>query len=223
VGMQQAPMEGQARASLLDRLFELLVNYDGDSAFNQYRDLDPELGVPGAPAIRRGNLRRYLKSFSDASYLLVGEAAGYAGCRFSGIPFTGEAQIAGPECLAWAQGLGLQQSSLGELWHERSGTIVWQAFDGRQDCALWNAFPWHPFDREPLSNRKPTQHELDSAIPILRCILSLFGPAQVFAIGRVSEAQLRKLDVRAPYIRHPSHGGKSRFVTSVQSLPRQQR
>jgi uracil-DNA glycosylase len=213
-------MDRQVRASLLDQLFELLTGYEGDGAFNQYRDLDPALGRPGAPSIRRRNLRRYLESFSRASYLLVGEAAGYAGCRFSGIPFTGEAQIVGPERLPWAQDLDLRQSSLGEPWRERSGTIVWQAFDGRQDCALWNAFPWHPFDAEPLSNRKPTQQELDSAIPILRCVLSLFEAAQVFAIGRVSEAQMEKVGVHAPYIRHPSHGGKSRFVSSVQSLPR---
>jgi uracil-DNA glycosylase len=207
---------------LLAQLFELLVGYEGDGVFNQYRDIDPELGLPGAPAIRRNNLRRYLECFSGASYLLVGEAAGYAGCRFSGIPFTGEAQIVGPECLPWAQDLELRQSSRGEPWRERSGTIVWQALDGRQDCALWNAFPWHPCGTEPLSNRKPTQDELDCAIPLLRCILRLFGPAQVFAIGRVSEAQLLKLGVRAPYIRHPSHGGKSRFVTSLQALPRRQ-
>jgi uracil-DNA glycosylase len=209
----------QAREALLDRLFELLVDYRGDGVFNQYRDLDPELGVTGAPAIRRRNLRHYMESFSGASYLLVGEAAGYAGCRFSGIPFTGEDQIVGPERLTWAQGLDLRPSSLGEPWRERSGTIVWQAFGGRQDCVLWNAFPWHPFDEEPLTNRKPTQHELDSAIPILRCILSLFEAAQVLAIGRVSEAQLLKLGVHAPYIRHPSHGGKSRFVASVRALP----
>jgi hypothetical protein len=202
------------------RLLELLVAYEGDGAFNQYRDYDPQLGKPSAPEIRRRNLLRYLESFSGASYLLVGEAAGYAGCRFSGIPFTGEAQIVGPERLAWTLGLDLQQSSLGQAWRERSGTIVWDALGGRRDCALWNAFAWHPHGEDPLSNRRPTQGELDSAAGILRCILTFFGTARVYAIGRVSEIQLHRLGVRAPYIRHPSHGGKSRFVASVQSLPR---
>ncbi|HUT18798.1 MAG TPA: uracil-DNA glycosylase [Anaerolineae bacterium] len=213
-------VSAEAKERLLARLFELLVTYEGDGTFNQYRDYDPQLGKPSAPEIRRRNVRRYLESFSDASYLLVGEAAGYAGCRFSGIPFTGEAQIVGPERLPWAQGLDLQQSSLGEAWRERSGTIVWDALGGRRDCALWNAFPWHPHGEDPLSNRRPTQGELDSAAGVLRCILTFFGIAQVYAIGRVSEAQLHRLGTRAPYVRHPSHGGKSRFVASVQSLPR---
>jgi hypothetical protein len=207
------------KGSLLAQLLDLLVDYEGKSTFNQYRDRDPQLSRPAAPEIRRRNLLRYLESFTDASYLLIGEAAGYAGCRFSGIPFTGEAQITGPECLSWAQGLDLQQSSLGEPWRERSGTMVWEAFHGRQDCALWNAFPWHPHGEGPLTNRRPTQRELDSAVPALHCILSYFVSARVYAIGRVSAAQLRKLAVHAPYIRHPSHGGKLRFLASVHSLP----
>jgi hypothetical protein len=213
-------VSAEAKERLLARLFELLVTYKGDGTFNQYRDYDPQLGKPSAAEIRRRNVLRYLESFSDASYLLVGEAAGYAGCRFSGIPFTGEAQIVGPERLPWAQGLDLQQSSLREAWRERSGTIVWDALGGRRDCALWNAFPWHPHGKDPLSNRRPTQNELNSAAGVLRCILTFFQTAQVYAIGRVSAAQLHRLGVRAPYIRHPSHGGKSRFVASVQSLPR---
>jgi hypothetical protein len=84
------------------RLLELLRGYQGEGAFNQYRDWDPELERPDGAAIRRRNLRRYLETFAGASYVLVGEAAGYAGCRFSGIPFTGEAQIVAPECLPWA-------------------------------------------------------------------------------------------------------------------------
>jgi hypothetical protein len=207
------------RESLLARLFELLLTYERDTAFNQYRNRDPQLGKQSAPGIRCENLRRYLECFSDASYLLIGEAAGYAGCRFSGIPFTGEAQIVGPDCLSWAQALDLQQSSLGEPWREHSGAIVWEALGGRRDCALWNAFPWHPHGEDLLSNRKPTQVELDNAADVLRCVLTLFGAAKVYAIGRVSESQLRRLGVCAPYIRHPSHGGKSRFVAGVQSLP----
>jgi hypothetical protein len=205
---------------LLAQLFDLLVAYQGDGAFNQYGDRDPALGRPTAPQIRLTNLRHYLDTFLGAPYLLVGEAAGYAGCRFSGIPFTGEAQLVGPDRLPWTEDLGLQQSSLGEPWRERSGAIVWDAFSGREDCALWNAFPWHPYDKDPLSNRRPTQAELDGAAEVLQCILALYGTAQVYAIGRVSEAQLRRLGVEATYVRHPSHGGKSRFVDGVRSLPR---
>jgi hypothetical protein len=216
VALQPSCLDRQA----VDRLIAFLRAYRGEGVTNQYADCDPALERSDGPTIRVDNLRRYLDAFAGTAYLLVGEAAGYAGCRFSGIPFTGEDQITGEGRLPWAEGLGMQQSSLGELWRERSGTIVWQAFAGRRDCVLWNAFPWHPHGVEALSNRKPTRAELDHGGVVLRSVLDLFPHAAVYAIGRVSEDTLARLGVRASYIRHPSHGGKTAFTQAVRALPR---
>ena len=212
----------------MNELFDLLQDYDGHPArceqpgvFNQYRDWDPTLEHPDAPAQRRTNLRRYLETFSGATYALVGEAAGYAGCRFSGIPFTGEAQLVGPERLPWTRSGDFSQSSLGDPWRERSAEIVWPALNGRRDCVLWNAFPWHPYKAGPLTNRRPRSTELRQAHNVLRCFLSLFPTIQVYAVGRVSQLALRQLGIEAIYIRHPSHGGKRAFVARVAALPRQ--
>ena len=215
---------------MIARLMELLLAHDGPGVFNQYQDWDPALDRPDAPALRRTNLRRYLEAFGDAAYILVGEAAGYAGCRFSGIPFTGEAQLVGPDPLSWAaledkrQPPGalspLSQTSLGEPWRERSADIVWPVLNGRRDCVLWNAFPWHPFAEQPLTNRKPRVSELRHSAPVLRHFLSMFPRAEVLAVGRVSESALQALDVNASYIRHPSHGGNRAFAAAVTSLPR---
>jgi hypothetical protein len=98
--------------------------------------------------------------------------------------------------------------------------MVWAAFDGRLDCVLWNTFPWHPYADKPLSNRKPTRAEVGQATEVLRCFLALYPHAEVHAIGRVSEETLARLGVHAPYIRHPSHGGKTLFTRGVQALPR---
>ncbi len=204
----------------MKRLFELLQIYQGDGVFNPYRDRNPELDCPDAPAIRCANLRRYLEIFAGAAYMLVGEAAGYAGCRFSGIPFTGEAQLLGSEPLAWAAGGDWGQTSLGDPWRERSAQIVWPALDGRRDCVLWNAFPWHPFQDKSLSNRRPRARELRQADDVLRHFLSLFPQARVHAIGRVSQGVLQSLGIEAAYIRHPSYGGKRAFVAGVAALPR---
>ena len=204
-----------------DRLFELLTAYHGNASFNQYRDVDPELDLPNGAATRCHNLRQYLEMFSDAHFVLVGEAAGYAGCRFSGIPFTCEAQLVGPEPLSWALGLGdgLARSSTREtLWVERSAKIVWEALGERTDCVLWNAFPWHPFgETGPLSNRAPGRN-LRDGLEVLRCLLSLFSSARPYAVGRVAQRALESIGVQAPYIRHPSHGGKRRFMEGIASL-----
>ena len=206
---------------MITRLLELLLTYQGPAVFNQYRDWQPGLDRPDAPALRRANLQCYLEAFAQAVYVLVGEAAGYAGCRFSGIPFTGEAQLVGPQPLPWATAAGLAQTSLGEPWRERSAQVVWSALGNRRDCVLWNAFPWHPFKHGPLSNRRPSVGELRQAAPVLHHFLSLSPQAQVIAIGRVSQAALQALGVQARTIRHPSHGGNQAFCASVASLPRQ--
>ena len=206
----------------MDRLFELLLDFSGPRVFNQYRDRDPALDRPDAPALRRANLGRYLEIFAGARYVLVGEAAGYAGCRFSGIPFTGEAQLVGSRPLSWAGGSTggeWARTSLGDLWRERSAQIVWPALNDRRDCVLWNAFPWHPFKDGPLTNRRPKTSELRQASDTLRHFLSLFPRAQVLAVGRVSQDALARLGIQATYIRHPSHGGKRKFEAGVKALP----
>ena len=206
---------------MIDRLFDLLMAYQGPGVFNQYFDRDPALDRPDAPALRRANLRCYLETFAGAAYVLVGEAAGYAGCRFSGIPFTGEAQLVGLDPLPWAANGGLAQTSLCAPRRERSAQIVWSALDGRRDCVLWNAFPWHPFKTGPLSNRRPRADELRQATNALLGFLLLYPHAEVVAIGRVSQLALQALDVEATYIRHPSHGGKRAFSEGIVALPRQ--
>ena len=79
---------------MISKLLELLQTCDGAAVphgrpgvFNQYRDRNPELDQAEAAAIRRSNLARYLEEFAGAAYVLVGEAAGDAGCRFSGIGY----------------------------------------------------------------------------------------------------------------------------------------
>jgi hypothetical protein len=202
-----------------DHLLDLLTAYRNDRAFNQYRDVRPDLDLPQGAEIRRRNLRGYLDAFAGARFVLVGEAAGYAGCRFSGIPFTCEAQMVGPERLGWADGLDLARSSTAEaLWVERSDRIVWEALEGRTDCVLWNAFPWHPFgERGPLSNRAPGR-DLRDGLEVLRHFLSLFPAARPYAVGRVAQRALEAIGLEATYIRHPSHGGKPKFMAGIAAL-----
>jgi hypothetical protein len=171
--------------------------------------------------VRCHNLRRYLETFAGARFVLVGEAAGYAGCRFSGIPFTCEAQLIGPERLSWTYDLDgkLARSSTAEtLWVERSASIVWGTLKERRDCLLWNTLPWHPFGQAgPLSNRPPGR-DVQDGLDTLRYLLSLFPAARPYAVGRVAQRALAAIGIEAPYIRHPSHGGKRKFIAGVNAL-----
>ncbi len=80
------------------------VDSEGE-LFNPYREVLSELDRPRGAAVRRANLRAYLNTFRNARSVLVGEAAGFHGCRFSGLPFTGEDLLVGERALPWTAGL----------------------------------------------------------------------------------------------------------------------
>ena len=66
------------------------------AAFCMFRDADPALERDEGPALRRANATAYLNARGGrAPLLLVGEAMGYAGGRFSGIAFTAERTLMG--------------------------------------------------------------------------------------------------------------------------------
>ncbi|MEE8143636.1 MAG: uracil-DNA glycosylase [Planctomycetota bacterium] len=206
----------------LRRLLSALSHPKGPSPnlFNPYRDEDPDLDRPGGAAIRRANLRAYLRCFRPARYLLVGEAAGYNGCRFSGLPFTGEDLIVGDRALPWTRDLPFARSSSGErLSSERSAAIVWEGIAQRRDLLLWNTVPWHPHQpHKPLSNRRPGRREVEQGLALLKVCLQLFPKATPVAVGRVAEGALRQLGYEAIYVRHPSMGGKRAFLSGVAEL-----
>jgi hypothetical protein len=134
--------------------------------------------------LRRDRLREYLEARGSASVLLVGEAAGYRGARVSGIPFTSERQLTGSgpgEATA-----SIVQRTLAEL-------------DLEPLC--WNVVPTHP--GTPCSNRRPTRVEIEAGHPFLE---ELTAGRRILAVGRLAAAV-----TKAPYIRHPSHGGAAEF------------
>jgi len=200
----------------------MLVDYQNGGTFNQYRDVHPHHDLADGAAIRLGNLQAYLDEFTEIRYVLLAEAAGYQGCRFSGIPMTSEAQITGPEALPWAREAAFARSSARKRpWREPSATILWATLGGRRDCLIWNTFPWHPVGkRGPLSNRTPRRGEMLSGMRVLERLLGLYPGARPIAIGRIAEKALRELGADPLYIRHPAHGGKPDFEAGIKSLPR---
>ena len=73
------------RAFLEQGFFSLPVDPDPRAGlFNPYRSIDPELDQENAAEIRRENLLSFIQSLPERPWhLLVGEAPGWRGCRFS--------------------------------------------------------------------------------------------------------------------------------------------
>lgn len=170
-----------------------------------------DLDLPGAARVRTCNLLTYLATRREAELLLVGEAPGYRGCRFSGIPFTSERSLP----------IDRRSSRRSDGWQEPSATIVHgilREVGLEEATVLWNALPLHPTGGEPLSNRPPTAAELRAGSAWLRRLIELLRPRRVLAVGRSAAAILPGI----LSLRHPSHGGAALFRAQLRaylSLP----
>jgi hypothetical protein len=153
------------------------------ATYNQYAD----------STLRRRRLVDYLAVRRKASFVLIGEAAGYNGARVSGIAFTSERQLTGTGPA------------------EISATIVHRTLAElgvADDVLLWNLVPTHPHRPGlPLSNRRPTVAEIAEGLPFVEHVAQ---GRRVLAVGRLAQRALG-----APYVRHPSHGGASRFRATL--------
>jgi hypothetical protein len=168
--------------------------------FNQYRESDGDDRGAGSPQIRAANLVEYLRHRVDAPVMLVGEAAGWRGSRYSGLCLLCERQID-------EAATPLRRSSRNpQGWSEPSATVVQDAIAPWADSVLlWNLVPTHPRRAGvPHSNRAPTAAELRGGAEWLRRLLEMVHPEFIGAIGRHAAAEL---GAGVPMVRHPSHGG----------------
>src|SRR5207249_5488158 len=148
------------------------------------------------PAIRRKQLRAYLqKRLRKAQLALIGEAVGYRGGHFSGIPMASERLLLGRSKSVHIKpndlfsNINPQRTSKPEKcrdgFSEPTATIVWNTSLrlglSPEKFVLWNAFPWHSFNRHRgmLSNRMPTKPERAVGLPVLKAFLSLFPCEEV--------------------------------------------
>jgi len=190
-------------------------------------DKDHDISVQ-APSIRRRQLFHYLSERAGkAKYLLLGEAIGYQGGHFTGIPMTSERILLGghkkrgilPEHVF--TGIKPKRTSKASLkplgFTEPTGTIVWgqiaQTNFSPEDFVLWNAFPWHPYKPSVglLSNRTPTKNEFQAGLPFLSKLIKMTEIKKVIAVGEKSYAALTKLEIESRKVRHPANAGAKRF------------
>ena len=217
----------------IENFLRLLKKSPSGAVFNPWWQVDKENDVgPHAPGIRREQLRAYLcERLKKARLAVVGEALGYRGGHFSGIPMTSERILlgrkahAGIEAKDFFSGIKPRRTSKPQKspdgFSEPTATIVWSTLSrlglSPEQFVLWNAFPWHSFDPRAgmLSNRTPTTAERSVGTPVLKVFLELFPYEEVVALGRVATSQLEDLGVRAHCVRHPASGGARLFRQQI--------
>lgn len=173
------------------------------------------------PARRIAHLRAHAAR-PGLRLVLIGEAAGYQGCRISGIPFTSEALLIDGSIPGIAPCPRL--STRAKPWSEPSARVVWRTLYAQQladTTFLWNAFPLHPHaPGNRHSNRTPTRAELSAGEGVLRALRTALPDAVLAAVGNKSSEALTRLGYDHEALRHPAYGGVPEFVAGVERLAR---
>ena len=191
-------------------------------ACNQYARAVPE------NAVRRRNLRLYLEQLDAIGprLMLVGEAVSYRGGRLTGIPFVSESLMLCGIGRVLGEHHGFRRATATPRPStEASATMVWATIRDIEPLPLlWNAFPFHPFlPGNPLSNRTPSARELQIGAPFIAWLLRLFPIERVAAIGNAAAWSLTRLGIEHVKVRHPSQGGKTKFVAGMAQLSQRMR
>jgi hypothetical protein len=224
------------RSREIDDFLRLLKKSPSGVVFNPWWEVDEQNDVGrNAPAIRRHQLRAYLqKRVGKANVAVIGEAVGYRGGHFSGIPMTSERLLLGRsknvqlKSNDFFSDVKPRRTSKPEKcpdgFSEPTATIVWGTLLHLglkpDQFVLWNAFPWHSFDsrRGMLSNRMPNKSERAAGLLVLKAFLELFPCDQMIALGKIAATQLEELNVNAHCIRHPASGGAKLFREQITDL-----
>ena len=224
--------------SSIDSLFNLLRDTPEGPFFNPWFQVDSEheLSEKG-PQIRKRQLQAYLgERLDSAKYLFIAEALGYQGGHFTGIAMTSERILLGhhnsvhgiPSDGAFTS-IEARRTSKPEVnakgMSEPTATIMWKAIYqlgmDPYETVLWNALPWHPYEREQglLSNRTPTDRELEKGYPSLKAFLNMFPDGKIIAVGRKSEQSLDAFGINSyTPVRHPANGGAPKVRRQMKEL-----
>ena len=222
-------------SSQVDKFVDLLQEHRSNGLVgNPWADCDRDFDIDGrAPRHRSNHLRAYLNArLNTAEALLIAEAPGYQGAKFSGIPMTCERTLLGHR--PWV--------SRGDVFDEaierhrtsrppeassqavrRSGfceptaAYVWRGMADRpglsKKIVLWNLFGFHPHEtKSTLTNRTPTDTEIRSNCHVLEAFLRLFPDRPILSIGNISKEYLKKWGHPCKLsTRHPANGGGAVF------------
>jgi hypothetical protein len=220
----------------IETFVRLLKQSPPGAVFNPWWQVDKQNDIGrNAPVIRRKHLRAYLrKRLGKVKLVVIGEALGYRGGHFSGIPMTSERILLGKKENAGIKpehvfsSFKARRTSTRDQrpdgFSEPTATIVWSSLLNLgikpEEFVLWNAFPWHSFNprRGLLSNRMPKKSEQVAGLSVLKAFLDLFPCEEIIALGNVAAWQLKELNVECHRVRHPASGGARLFRQGIGPL-----
>jgi len=212
---------GAGKESAIDAFIEAISLPQHPKMHNPWRDSCATELREGGQSLRKQRLKRHLMA-PNARLLLVGEAPGYQGCRYSGLAFTSERLLV-EGSIPRMEGLdGERITDRNKPWSEPSATIVWGGLHDHhlaEETVLFNAVPWHPEGSRGIhSNRTPTPAERSEGVQYLSMLLDIYPGIKVAALGNTASATLTELGIEHVKLRHPANGGAPQFRSGLASL-----
>ena len=226
------------KVQLITEFVDELGLYEGVNVYNPWSDVDLNYDNSlEASRWRRQNFIAYaLPRLGRANTLVVAEAVGYQGGRYSGIAITCERMLLGLHSTVDANQLAeiplwRTSSQMSEHiksiqrekgFNEPTDTVVWNAIIENginpYDIFLWNIFPFHPYKSgEPMTNRTPTDEEQQLGWEYTKKLLDLnaiLGGGDrplILAVGQKSADTMGKFGIIPLALRHPANGGANKY------------
>lgn len=226
----------------IKQFIEKLQEYKSDAnVFNPWRDYDKCFDIgPEAPNIRSKQMEQFLNiRMTSPKYLLVAEAIGYQGGKFTGMALTSERMLMGfhkfINSSALLKDLESQRTSNSDNiilketqrrfgFTEPTATIIWKEIlrykISPYQVITWNIFPFHPYNPKKgrLSNRTPTAVELEVGMHYTEILYEICPDITVISIGRYSNDALNRLGIKNYPVPHPANGNSLKFKSAIKGI-----
>jgi hypothetical protein len=202
---------------------EIFLVTSTDILFNMYKDFDERVDLANAAEIRRNNLYNYLQSFKrKPEFLIIAEAPGPWGCRFSGVALTSEYQLVYNKLPFHGQLSSRKEPAIDVKktapYRSNTSDQFWEVMlPFHENIFVWNCVPFHPHKIGRILNpiRNPSTNEVKQFSDILVKLRDILGPKKILSVGKTSFNALEKLHIESRYIRHPSRGGFKKFKEEI--------
>ncbi len=213
-------MVNQEVKAFAEKLVASLPAVPGDGLFNPYTQSC--VAFDASPEAHKQRFKRLVSHLDcDSKLILVGEAPGYNGCRYSGIAFTCEHLLL--EGSVPRVAITDRITIGGRIRKEHSANTVWPTLHRlgvAHNTIMWNALQLHPF-RKGLTqtNRTPTHDELMLGMEALGLLIDRYPDAVLVAVGQKAASSLKRMGVqRFEHVRHPAYGGIPYFVDGLAAI-----
>lgn len=203
------------------RFVKELTDLNFENTFNPYSDRCAVHDLDDAPRCRSQTLQSMLETAieQEIDSLWIGRDLGYRGGRRTGLALTDDVHI---QTHAERWNLSIERPTTGEAIAEQTAAVVWRVLSQiKAPVFLWNVFPLHPHEPgNPFSNRSHNSCERKTGEEFLSELILLLKPSRLVAIGNDAAQSARRLcsQPKVIQIRHPSHGGQTRFSAQMDEL-----